>query len=185
MRLQPLILQGSVSKGTTKSVGASISFSSSFHDEFSGGAGSFPIDAEALVNQCLLGIRAARLAHLDDPPIRERQVCGRQVVGTQQASDGLPVAHVSALREPVANPAQEVLSQDTDENVPIDPPFQLMKVGPQSERAFQRTEALFRTQQRHVEFPQFGAIEVVIGFEHVVAAKFQRGFEPTVIALNP
>ena len=42
MRLQPLILQGSVSKGTTKSVGASISFSNSFHDEFSGGAGPCP-----------------------------------------------------------------------------------------------------------------------------------------------
>jgi len=36
----------------------------------------------------------------------------------------------------------------------------------------------------HVEFPQLGAIDVVIGFEHVVAAKFQRGFEATVIAIN-
>ena len=99
--MKPLIFQASDDKGTTKSF--------SFHDKFSGGGGLFPINAKLPVNQCLLGIRQARFAHLYDPTVHKRQARGHQTVGSQQAPDCFPIPHVPALRELMAHPAKEVL----------------------------------------------------------------------------
>lgn len=130
-------MQGFFSKVTTKSVAFDF-ISVLFHDEFSGRACLLPIDAEAVVNQRLLGIRSARLANFDDPPVLKQQARGHQAVGAQQPTQGLPVPHIAALREPMPHPTQELIGQDTDEDVALDPFFELVKIRPQ---------------QGHVKFP--------------------------------
>ena len=70
-----MVLQGFVSKGTTKSWSVHFQFvfiPGSFHDEFPGRAGLLPVDAKARVNQRLLGIGQTWLADLDDSPVLKR-----------------------------------------------------------------------------------------------------------------
>ena len=86
------------------------------------------------------------------------------------------------LLEALADPAQKVVGEHADKDVAVDAVFELMKIRPQSEGAFELAEASFGFEERHVEFPELRGFEAPVGLQNIVTALGDGTFHFLLVA---
>ena len=118
-------INGRVCEGTTKTLHT--------HLASDRRVGGFPVDAERGVDAGLLGIGVAGFADGDDAPVFEGQARADQAVGAQDAAYGVPFAVVAGLFEFLADPVEQVVGEDAEEDVSVDALFELVVAGAQAE----------------------------------------------------
>ena len=123
-----------------------------------------------MVDAFLFVVGLAGLADVDRASVGERESGGDEAVGAEQAPDCLPFTRVVVLLQALADPAQKVVGKHADEDVAVDAVFELMKIRPQSERAFELGKAGLGFEQRHVELPELCGSKALVGLQNIVAA---------------
>ena len=94
----------------------------------------------------------------------------------------MPFTRVVVLLEAFADPAQKVVGEHADKDVPVDAVFELMEIRPQSEGAFELAEASFGFEERHVEFPELHGFEAPVGLQNIVTALGDGTFHFLLVA---
>ena len=78
---------------------------------------------------------------------------GHPLMGTEDVADGAPAAMIALLAQAELDGVEQVISQDADEDMSIDPPLKLVEHRPQPQIAFQGLDRLLHAGQRGVKFP--------------------------------
>ncbi len=110
----------------------------------------------------LLVVGLTGLADVDRASVGERESRGDEAVGAEQAADRLPVARVAVFLQAFVDPAQQVVGEYADKDVAVEAVFELMKIRPQSERAFELAKAGLGFEKRHVELPELRGSEALV-----------------------
>ena len=105
-------------------------------------------------------------------------------MGAEQAADCLPVSHVVVSLQALADPAKEVVGEHADKDVAVDAVFELMEIGPHSERAFELGKAGLGLEERHVEFPELRGFEAPVGLQNIVTALSSGVFHFVIVRVD-
>ena len=135
-----------------------------------------------MIDALLFVIGLAGFADVDRAAVGEREPGGDEAVRAEQAADRLPVARVALVLEAFADPAQEVVGENANKNVPVDAVFELMEIRSQSERAFELGKAGFGFKDRHRELPELRGSEALVGLQNRVAALGEDAFHFLLVA---
>ena len=135
-----------------------------------------------MVDAFLFVVGLAGFADVDRAAVGEREPGGDEAVGAEQAADRLPVARVVLVLEAFADPAQEVVGENANKNVPVDAVFELVEIRSQSERAFEFAEAGLALEEGHVELPELRGSEALVGLQNRVSALGEGVFHFLLVA---
>ena len=91
-------------------------------------------------------------------------------------------SRVSFALEAFADPAQEVVGENANKNVPVDAVFELVEIRSQSERAFEFAEAGLALEEGHVELPELRGSEALVGLQNRVSALGEGVFHFLLVA---